>query len=404
MRVDPARVRTWLGRVALGCLALPILGLAAVDWMPRSSQPALVAGLLWTLLASPVLAIVSGALGLFARSSRGSLGVVDRELVVRTGSRERRYPLEALEWGSVSPLSNEVEIAVRGSDRIHAKVSSVEAGQALLQATGLDEQHRTLRVQLGETTFITLMAWLLGPTTAWPAIIVLGRALHWPSLLSAWSLVAILLALPPLARRLLGPATLTIGSDGLLVQRALTSQFVPFADLQRVTPAAQEVTLHVSGGRRLRLHARHLTQKSSEQLMRRIDLAHTAWSSGGGEEAALASLERGGRSLAEWRDAMRDAIRGGGYRDTSLQRDEVVGVLESHGASDARRLGAALALVATGDDTDRVRVAKTAEACANPRLRVAFDRIAAKSTTDAELEAALAELEATSEERAEADS
>jgi hypothetical protein len=59
-------------------------------------------------------------------------------------------------------------------------------------------------------------------------------------------------------------------------------------------------------------------------------------------------------------------------------------------ASAERRIGAALALAATGDDAQRERVRIAASACASPRMRIALERIAGGDADDQAVDEALA--------------
>lgn len=93
-------------------------------------------------------------------------------------------------------------------------------------------------------------------------------------------------------------------------------------------------------------------------------------------EARLARLERNGRSLDAWRAALAALLRGGeGFRDASVTRDDLVGLLDDVDAPVERRIAAAIALV-EGDDADALELVERAERDADDRaLRHAFESV-----------------------------
>ena len=78
------------------------------------------------------------------------------------------------------------------------------------------------------------------------------------------------------------------------------------------------------------------------------------------------------------------------YRETRLDEDRLWRVLDDAAAPPATRAGAALA-ISVLDQPARLRLRVAAEACAEPKLRVALSRVA-NGASDPELEEALAPL------------
>ena len=87
-----------------------------------------------------------------------------------------------------------------------------------------------------------------------------------------------------------------------------------------------------------------------------------------------ALLERRSEPLPEWRKRIRQLALGG-YRERAVSPEDFGAVLDSASATPEQRIGAALALADSGapDYRDRVRVA--ADRCAEPKLRVALERV-----------------------------
>jgi hypothetical protein len=78
-------------------------------------------------------------------------------------------------------------------------------------------------------------------------------------------------------------------------------------------------------------------------------------------------------------------------RTAPLPRERLFRIVESPSASGLDRAAAAVALGKEADEETRGRLRGAAEACAAPKLRIALEA-AAGSSSDAELEAALAEV------------
>lgn len=90
-------------------------------------------------------------------------------------------------------------------------------------------------------------------------------------------------------------------------------------------------------------------------------------------EAAPTLLDRGGRSLGEWKRRLAELARQApDYRSVGLSRDELAAVLASARASTEQRIGAALALLATGDRGARERVRVVAETHEDDAVRDAL--------------------------------
>ncbi len=112
-------------------------------------------------------------------------------------------------------------------------------------------------------------------------------------------------------------------------------------------------------------------------------------------EAALAALDRNGRSVEAWREGLRAAFAGTGYRRAPLlPPEELAALVTDTRVSAERRIGAALALSLRADEplSDRLRIASAAQE--TPALRVAVERAAAGTLEDEVLTEALAAAEA----------
>jgi len=166
-----------------------------------------------------------------------------------------------------------------------------------------------------------------------------------------------------------------VGSDGVRFEGGLRTRFVPFAEIERVTvmPLPQRaIILNCRGGEWL--HLSMITRSEDEQLalLARIDAGKAAFAPTG-EDRVTGLLERGGRSIAEWKEAVRRvALSDAGFRQQPLRHDDFERVLADPTAPADRRVGTALALRAL-DERAAVRIRVAAEGSANERLRVLLE-------------------------------
>jgi hypothetical protein len=102
-------------------------------------------------------------------------------------------------------------------------------------------------------------------------------------------------------------------------------------------------------------------------------------------------LDRGGRSLAAWRAALVDLARAGSsYRVAGLSPDDLAAVVGSPEAAVDRRIGAAIALRASGHPGAGERIRIAAERCASARVRAALQRVSEGAEEDEAVAEALA--------------
>ncbi len=167
-------------------------------------------------------------------------------------------------------------------------------------------------------------------------------------------------------------------------------RFIPYAELERAERVPSEgLVLSLSGGERLRLGARNAGGEYIDALCARIQAARAA-AMGASVATTALPLERDGRTLARWREALRAVVAGDGYRTRHVDRSDLLVVLEDAAAPAERRIGAALALRELDGQEARVRIGAVAAAVANDRLRVALDGIGQDSVDEAAIEEALA--------------
>jgi hypothetical protein len=105
-------------------------------------------------------------------------------------------------------------------------------------------------------------------------------------------------------------------------------------------------------------------------------------------------LGRGARSAKEWLAGLDQLVRGGGthYRVAAVTPEILTEVTKSNDGAADTRIGAAAALLRMGDKTHRSTVRIAAEACAEPKLRIALLELVEVADDEERFERALARV------------
>lgn len=384
-------------RLGWGALASVVLSLL-LTWLSLTSgeqSSPLHQAIAYGFLLAALLGVASMGAGRFQGGVAGAIGVVGGDLVIVQGRKRKQIPLASLAEGWASPARGEIDLVLRSGDEIRVAVPHAEDTERLLVAAGLDASKRTMRVALGETTFLDILTLLLGPALVLPitrAVVALA-ALPWGvGALIFFGLFALLFKL---VRAVFGPAQVVVGADGIVIEHGIRNRFVPHDRLASVVVKHDAVDLTLTDGSRVRARARHLTVEEQAELRARIEAALAAFRRGGIAAESLARLDRCGRALGDWRAALQAIVeQHGSYRETPLTRDQLLEVLESAAAPAERRLGAAISLAAARDEGVRRRIRVAAEASANPRVRIALASVADGALDGGAIDEAIAEDEA----------
>lgn len=238
----------------------------------------------------------------------------------------------------------------------------------------------------------------------WAAVAAVGSGLY---LRASQPVVSALFALAAVALAVVTsrPTTVFVGADGLVVRWLVVTRFFPYASLAAVEThtayarASMGTTQRKSSGLLLRRRDGTGTYVVCDDATARDLRAAVAERLDAHRRAAAADvpqLRRGARSFAAWTRELRALLEDKGYREGTPTADALFRLLEDPTRSAEERAAAALALHAHLGDDARRRLRVASDACASPKLRVAFEAIA-----DGDEESALAHLERLSVHRRE---
>lgn len=348
------------------------------------------------VLVAPVLAILSVVASTVSippvhsatlTASEDGLFMKDRH------GHSKSIPRDRLVSGLVVPADKRLELFLNGGDKLIAAIPNEYDAQALLSALGLDSARRRVAVKLGSVPAQLTYGCLMIPLTFFGMIMLL-TLLDVPDRFFKTMLPGLFPLMLLLAIRAARPVEVIVGTDGVGLRRAWTRRFIPYSALRSAEiDDDSNLVLKMLSGKEITLN--NGDEPARRALSARIREAMQAQGDGSAEgRAELDLLELRGRSLHAWRDALKGlAARPGDYRRAGIPEEMLLSVIEDPDAAPERRIGAAVALRASGrkDAAPRIRVA--AEACASERVRVALERAAEDELDDATLELAMKEAE-----------
>jgi hypothetical protein len=420
-------------------------------WRAHSWLVAVTAGLVVAFMASPLFVLVGLLLFLgyypgraFAGRARpaavsvvpGDAGVLILERKGKIARFELAKVTDCWHWPDARGVN--VVVATRKS-MVSIQVKDRESAATLSKALGVDTTRQLVGTTLTAAPVFTSQRWRQFVIRQLSGILVV---LGIPALLfflpplvapiSAAAGVATLFAivfLPAIVgwSRDARSARVLVGRDGVLLSSFGRREFVGYERIKHVRRAPFAITLTLTNdeivllplspqkGARSRLIANPIdswtrdpgkVRARRQALAEQIDAALQRFRNSGTAAAALGRvLERGPRSIEEWRESLTRAAAGG-YRETHVDGDLLLDIVESPRAPIGQRLGAALALTRLPDDATTEprdsrdqRIRSAIASSANPRVRIALEQAAEGTLDDATYERAL-DAEASSEKAA----
>lgn len=307
----------------------------------------------------------------------------------------RRFRFDSIRRARLFPEGSKrrIEWAMANGDVLELHIPHADDAAALFRAAGLDARHhryeaslglRSHRIFGGVFTF-AMSAWgvagLLAPLFIRfpdaPILVVLSSIIGGATLITTGLL------------SVFRPPHVTVGADGLDLRVSVWRYFIPYRSLASVRLADDHLLVFTYRDGRARTLYASVPRAESEALSLRVEEAMRIFAVRGSSGDA-GVLDRAGRKMDPWRSVLRALLAGSrSYRESHLDRDALIRVLEDTDAPAERRIGAALALSETaGGPVERVRAA--ARICASEPLRVALERAAETTLDDATVDAAVA--------------
>ena len=337
----------------------------------------------WAWIAAGPLAWGASLVTARARRGRGRVRVDGDVVLSEAAGASASFPRGDVVEARVEPSLGgyAVELWRRGGVVLRFEAGSVEGAHAWLDAAGFALHLRVSRVVLGASWHrwgfavgyglvgIPLVPFVVGTffglVGAFTGLDLPGW-LVWLTVLPGWALFTAATT----ARS--APARVDVGTDGVLVRRLLSKRFIPYEHLHSVTVRGDTLALYLGAREVVALTTTSPGDGASAKAAEAVTYALDRWRRARRADD-LGLLDRRGRAIDAWRDAVRAMLAPqGAFRGLALDRDVLLRVLEDPTASHERRVGAALALAeADGEARTRVRVA--IEGSAHEGLRDALD-------------------------------
>ncbi len=385
-RTAIALAAVYFGVTALATLAWGALALAGfIAFFAYMGLP-LVAH--WQRISDPGTQTSAGSL--FA----GTLTVDDDDVTVEGSDGVLSVPRSEISDGWVEPFgrgSQRVVLRHQNGDLGVVEVESLAAGNAILEAVGFSSDRHALRVRTAGNSSQTLreMAVVGAVFLLSVPLLALGLADEPGTLALAGAATAATVGIVALLARATVKPVVRVGLDGIAIARGRERTFVPVRDVVGVEMTKAGVEVWVTGAQPpLVLRCWGVQQAA---LHARILEVVRGFGGAAAPPAQLARLDRQGRDLAGWREALRRVVGddAGDYRRSGLAREDLAKLLAQGDAPAERRIGAAMALASSGDAGERECVRIAARACASEELRAVLERIAEDEVDEASVEAAL---------------
>jgi hypothetical protein len=370
----------WIERAILGYAALAAACLV-VFTIASLQVPAIFAAL--ALLTLPIVTIMMAVVSLIAqRIARHNLEAVEHDSVVIDGKRYSRAEVRGA-W-RVLPVSGEpsIELELHGGRTLRAQ-NKLQLGPAMQEALGIEEPAR--KYEANDPSGWPNLALFFGPmlvTCAGAMLFAIGSKIL-PDHLALVLDLTIVLALGAVVLRWLRPREIVVGSDGVAFTRFGKPAFVSYERIARAVADEEGIELHLVDDTIMRV--------TTDKRVRRadiVDLIERRIAALPEPPECAGLLDRGARSMEDWRKGLRELVNGEGYRAAPLDPKEIERALRNPRVRVDQRIGAAIALREAGM-RDAVRVAADEEP--QKEVRLALEALADdEDVRDARIERACA--------------
>ena len=381
------RVLTEVSGTGVMALGIPLV-LVALGLVVSGSLCAVGAPLLW--LNARLAGFRAGALR------------VDNGIVLEENGFRTVLPLVLVTAATVSPLEDELLVHTRDGDVIRAKVSGLDDARAIVESLAVSKVHGTWLSSLHRRE--AAPRWV---QWAWLSAFAVGLMTFLVTLPITKADLALAIGTLAFGVTRFGASSaknpgvtgsIVIGKDGLAMKQGTIDRFIAFGEIERVDGTAAGASLLLTSGEEVAVDILPALPPAAEPQGSLTAVLHEARHAqllallregllpeGTELVRAGALLERRGRTVRAWREALSELVReaAGGYRTAALPKEQALAVLEDGHASSELRIGAALALTSGGhagqhtaprgldpDTVLRLRVA--VETCVNQDVRTAL--------------------------------
>jgi hypothetical protein len=194
-------------------------------------------------------------------------------------------------------------------------------------------------------------------------------------------------AIAAFAARAFGPTLVRVDAEGVAIARGGRVRLVPWSEVREIAADPGSLAIVRLDGARVRLAGPTLAAAERARLEGLLEAGLAAVTEPLPDRTAL--LARGGRPIAEWRRALARVVEREGYRSRGLSLEEAEAVLAAARAPASLRIGAAMAIAASGEPRGAERIRAVAADCPDPRLGAALRAAAEEEPSERVIDRAL---------------
>jgi hypothetical protein len=358
------------------------------------------------VVLGPIFAILAVIVATPTVRKPASVEVGDDVLTIEAQGRVRRIPRADIDGGMLVPSQKQpfVELYLRGGEVLRFAVRDEPAAMELLDALDIGPSERRVHVTLSSPQRVALVAAGRGALVIMTCFMLLGFLVGAyqnafgsklpPVFLGPW--LAMVVGGIVGWNRMSRPTEVTVGAEGVRIVTAWREHVLSYAQLEAVQVSGRTLALTEKTGATTNIDMSRWVDGGAaasdklQGLARRIRDGMNAIQTT--PDRVAERLERGGRSVADWRAALAELFGGGaGYRSATLARDVAEQVLDDGAAPVERRIGAALALASQGGDEAKSRIRIAANRTTDEKLRVVLDAVAEEQLEEDQIAEALDE-------------
>jgi hypothetical protein len=384
-RLDVSRLLVQRPVLTLAASALATVG-ATVLLGPAYGGAAATLGIVLTSLLG---------LGMFLGSRRKRSKLVRADAAGVSLDGQLALPAEQLLGGYVTrgAVPQAKLVHTSGNECMTLDVPTPAVGEELLAALGLDPKHRALEVSGASLLTVTVLHNFLVPVLMF-ALVVLGMLITRPLVPQVGPILAVLAGVAGGHAFFWSRSRITVGNEGVNYRWLGFDRYVAYADMASVSSEANRIVITLDSGEKVRLPiavATTVTAPVTDQkriaIEQRIREQLDRYRARTAQAPPHELVAREGRSTRDWLGALTDLTRGDTtYREPVVPAEDLCRVLDDPSSDPSARVGAAVALKQSGDQDHVRRVRVAAAMTAQPKLRVALERVAEASDDDALLD------------------
>jgi len=374
-----------------GLASFLVLMIGAAFAEPRPGMPVvavLLATALW--LAGPAYSLIAPLLIKVFPPKPGQLDVGSGGLVVRRGKTQLTYPAHDIAEARLQPLAGQLELRFTNGKGVQIEIPHLQHPTALLDAVSVPSQKRVYVARLGLDPAKSLTPWLLAGFVS-----VVATAAF---LLSASSAAMALWILPFvasivfwIARSFEERGELAVTREGVTLQRPGSRQFLHHGGLRDVRVDPDRLRLFTDNGREISSRIDGIDSAGRQAIESWVQMGRQQFAGASAGTDAFAALDRHGRSIDAWREALRTILHQEGlYRRAPITADDLAQLLTNPHAPAERRIAAAFVLSQNQTVTTHKQIRFAAESSSSQPMRIALRGLADERIELAAIEEALA--------------